>query len=89
MLSTTAYDILNNEFDETSFHLFKNEQHNVTKLSNARRYSDEVKRFTVSLHYHFPKAYDFCRHVTFSLFFSIIIIYFSFYFYFVILYFLY
>lgn len=83
MLSTTAYDILNNYFGETSYHLFKNEQHNTAKLSNARRYSDEVRRFAVTLHYHSPKAYDFYRHVTFSLL-SITFLYFSFYLYFVI-----
>lgn len=69
IISTTSYDILNNNFGETSSHLFKNEIKNVSKSSNARQYSDEVKRFAVTLHYHSPKAYDFCKSA-FTLLFS-------------------
>lgn len=36
IISTTSYDILNNNFGETS-HLFKNEIRNVSKSSNARQ----------------------------------------------------
>ena len=35
---------------------------NDTKKGNkSKRYTDEIKRFALTLHYHSPKAYDYCR----------------------------
>jgi len=66
MLRNTSFNILNNDFGE-SFSLFENEIKNVNKSPHGRRYSEEVKKFAVTLHYHSPKAYDYCRSA-FSLF---------------------
>ncbi|KYM95738.1 THAP domain-containing protein 9 [Cyphomyrmex costatus] len=61
ILSKTSYDILNYDFGKSSSFLFKNEIKNQNKSSHGRRYSEEVKKFAVTLHYHSPKAYAFCR----------------------------
>ncbi|KYQ48535.1 THAP domain-containing protein 9 [Trachymyrmex zeteki] len=42
------------------FFLF-NETQNQGKSMHGRRYDEEVKKFAVTLHYHSPKAYAFCR----------------------------
>lgn len=34
---------------------------NKDKSAHGRRYSNEVKRFAVTMHYYSPKAYDYCR----------------------------
>ena len=61
ILSEASYQILNNEFGEMSSTLFKNECKNQNKPAHGRRYDDEVKKFAVTLHYHSPKAYGYCR----------------------------
>jgi len=61
VLSQASYQILNNEFGEMSSTLFKNECKNQGKPVHGRRYDDEVKKFAVTLHYHSPKAYGYCR----------------------------
>jgi len=50
MLSNTSYNILNNDFGE-SFSLFENEIKNLNKSPHGRRYSEEVKKFAVTLHH--------------------------------------
>jgi len=75
MLSNTSYNILSNDFGE-SFSLFENEIKNQNKLPHGRRYSKEVKKFAVTLHYHSPKTYDYCRSA-FSLFLTYLILIFA------------
>lgn len=61
MLDDNSYTILNNDFQNTFAHIVKNEKKNKDRPSNGKRYHEEVKRFAVTLFYHSPKAYDFCR----------------------------
>lgn len=60
IISDESFQILNNEFGEMSSSLFKNEYKDQNRSAHGRRY-DEIKRFAVTLHYHSPKAYGYCR----------------------------
>lgn len=40
--------------------LFDNELKNSNKVTGCR-YSKEMKKFALTLHYYSPKAYNFCR----------------------------
>lgn len=40
--------------------LFKNQCNNDNK-TNGKRYSKEMRQFALALHYHSPRAYNFCR----------------------------
>lgn len=59
-LSNEAYDIVSSDMSSISSQIFENECKN-QKKERGRRYSDDVKRFALTLHYHSPKAYEFCR----------------------------
>ncbi|XP_070524036.1 THAP domain-containing protein 1-like [Cardiocondyla obscurior] len=59
LLSNTAHDTLLNNFENIK-DLFINESKNKNISPHGRRYSTEVKKFAVTLHYHSPKAYEFC-----------------------------
>lgn len=54
-------NVLLDQFDGMTLELFKNQLKNAKKLSHGRRYTDEFKRFALTLHYNSPKAYNFCR----------------------------
>jgi hypothetical protein len=41
--------------------LIKNQINNQRKSKQGQRYSDEIKAFALSLHYHGPKAYNYLR----------------------------
>lgn len=53
--------IIKNQFEGMPFDIFKNELKNQNRQSSGRRYSNEIKEFALTLHYHSPKAYSFCR----------------------------
>lgn len=54
---------LRHEFGDLIVPLLKNEKKNKNRCPKGRRYSEQVKRFAVSMHYHSPKAYEYCRFV--------------------------
>lgn len=56
-----ALNMLSREFEGMALNLFQNEIKNKSRSASGRRYSDEVKKFAVTLFYHSPKAYDYCR----------------------------
>lgn len=69
ILDNESYNILHKDFKGTFARLVHNEQRNQNKkLATSRRYDDEVKKFAVTLYYHSPKAYEFCRYVCVFLF---------------------
>lgn len=41
--------------------IFVNQLKNGNKHKCGIRYSEELKRFAISLHYNYPAAYRFCR----------------------------
>lgn len=62
---TDALNMLSREFEGMSLNLFQNEVKNNSRSASGRRYSEEVKKFAVTLFYNSPKAYDYCRLVFF------------------------
>lgn len=42
--------------------LFVNELKNAKKSKGGIRYTEELKRFAITLHYNSPAAYRFCRY---------------------------
>lgn len=52
---------LSYEFNDLLVPLLQNDKRNKNKSCQGRRYSEEVKRFAVTMHYHSPKAYEYCR----------------------------
>lgn len=56
-----ALNMLSREFEGMALNLFQNKIKNKSRSASGRRYSDEVKKFAVTLFYHSPKAYDYCR----------------------------
>jgi len=61
ILNNNSYEILKDQFGHMSVELFKNESKNKNKSIYARRFSPEVKKFALTLHYCSPKAYDYYR----------------------------
>lgn len=60
-VSNEMYDILSSDINSVSSKLFENECKNENKEEKGRRYSEDIKRFALTLHYHSPKAYQYCR----------------------------
>ncbi|XP_011868749.1 PREDICTED: uncharacterized protein LOC105562481 [Vollenhovia emeryi] len=63
ILHEESYDILNSEFESTFKHIVQNEKLNKNRVCQGKRYKEEVKKFALTLYYHSPKAYYFCRYV--------------------------
>lgn len=61
ILQSEATFNLSNEFGDLLMPLLLNEKRNKNKSLHDRRYSEEVKRFAITLHYCSPKAYEYCR----------------------------
>ncbi|XP_032684187.1 uncharacterized protein LOC116850254 [Odontomachus brunneus] len=59
-ISNKTYDMLSSDLGCVSAQIFKNNQENKNK-QQGRRYSEDIKRFALTLHYHSFKAYEFCR----------------------------
>lgn len=49
------------EFSENIQPIVQNEISNRGKNRQGRRYSDDLKKFAFTLHYHSPRAYEYCR----------------------------
>lgn len=49
------------EFSENIQPIVQNEICNRGKDRHGRRYSDDLKKFAFTLHYHSPTAYEYCR----------------------------
>lgn len=47
--------------DTLPFELFENELSNINHSATNRRYSNEIKEFSLTLHFYSPKAYEFLR----------------------------
>ena len=58
LLSSELAAILERNFEHIE--LFKNEAKN-QNLSTGSRYSDDIKKFAISLHFYSPRAYKFVR----------------------------
>jgi hypothetical protein len=55
--------VLTSHFSGTTAEIFNNEIANRCRNPRGRRYSEDMKKFALTLHYHSPKAYKYCRFV--------------------------
>jgi len=60
LINQTTFDTLQG-FPNNSLPILRTEFRNGGKSVHGRRYNDDIKRFAATLHYHSPKAYEFCR----------------------------
>lgn len=67
LIEQTTLDTLQNDFSDTMLPILNNELRNKGKSMHGRRYSDDLKKFAATLHYHSPKAYAYCRLAPFLL----------------------
>lgn len=67
LIKQTTFDTLQNDFSDTMLPILKNELRNKGKSMHGKRYSDDLKKFAATLHYHSPKAYAYCRLALFLL----------------------
>lgn len=59
LIESTERDFLQLQYEGNCGFLFNNELRNI-KLKSPR-YEDEIKKFSLTLHYYSPKAYNYCR----------------------------
>ena len=63
MLSFSAADILKDQFTGISSEIFTNEIRNLSATPKRMRYSEELKKFALTLNFHSHKAYSFLRKI--------------------------
>ena len=62
-LAKDSLSLLEHEFGGLSMELIRNMTKNHGKSAKAHRYSQMIKQFAVTLHYHSPKAYRYMRKI--------------------------
>lgn len=61
LIESDGRDFILNQYDCDSKFIFMNELENKNKKPAGSRYSDQIKKFSLTLHYYSPKAYNYCR----------------------------
>ncbi|KAI5706041.1 hypothetical protein M8J75_004328 [Diaphorina citri] len=61
LASDDFQDLLLSEFSGTSREIFLNCKRNQGRIKGGQRYSQELKKFALTLYYSSPRAYKFCR----------------------------
>ncbi|XP_019887712.2 THAP domain-containing protein 1 isoform X2 [Ooceraea biroi] len=61
LLGRDPSEVISTNFDERVDEVFKNEWNNRNGKKKGCRYSDEIKKFAVTLHFYSPKAYNYYR----------------------------
>ncbi|EFN79063.1 hypothetical protein EAI_03846 [Harpegnathos saltator] len=63
LLEREGSDIITKNFSGHIGEIFQNEWKNANRNKKGYRYSDEIKKFAVTLHFYSPKAYNYCREI--------------------------
>ena len=63
LLSNDASSKIENAFSGLDSSIIKSQQTNMERVPTGRRYSDEVKRFALTVHFYSQKAYNYLRTV--------------------------
>ena len=63
IINTEQAEILHTTFDKLQLSLFQNTKENLNSAQSARRYSDEVKEFALTIYFYSPKAYRYVRSI--------------------------
>ena len=61
LVDADAHELLSTCFSGLTLAVFRNQVRNQTRTPTGRRYSDDIVKFAVTLHFYSPKAYDFVR----------------------------
>lgn len=61
LLETNGCKLIENNFSGMLAQLLQNEWLNRDRTPKGCRYADEIKKFALTLHFHSPKAYKYCR----------------------------
>lgn len=61
LIEREAEELLMEKFDGTTLEIFQNIVKNKGKKSTGHRFSKKIKEFSLTLHYHSPKAYEYAR----------------------------
>lgn len=61
LVDDSVENLLLDHSDGMTLELFKNQVKNAKKQTHGCRYTDELKRFALTLYYNSPKASNFCR----------------------------
>ncbi|KAE9544215.1 hypothetical protein AGLY_001394 [Aphis glycines] len=60
LIEENGYNVILEDFDGMFCEIFKNQLKNKNNKVKSRRYSDELKKFALTLNYYSPKAYKYC-----------------------------
>ena len=60
-IATDAANLLKQNFSGLKYELLQSELKNQYRAATGHRYTDEVKKFALTLHFYSPRAYDFVR----------------------------
>lgn len=63
LLKRDPNEVITHNFDGSVSELFQNEWINKNRKKRSCRYSDEIKKFAVTLHFYSPKVYNYCRYI--------------------------
>lgn len=63
LITEASADNLEDQFSGITKEVFRNELRNKGRRSTGRRYSDEFKKFTLTVNFYSPKAYNFLRKI--------------------------
>lgn len=63
MLNHDSYTILKKSFSGLTLSMLENEIKNHDRKAPGRRYSDDIAKFAITLHFYSPAAYEFVRSV--------------------------
>ncbi|CAB3990328.1 THAP domain-containing 9 [Paramuricea clavata] len=63
IIKTEIADRLHKSFDKLQLSIFHNAKNNTLTSPCGRRYTDDIKEFSLTLYYYSPKAYEHVRSV--------------------------
>ena len=63
VIKTEVADRLHKSFDKLQLSIFYNSKNNTMTPPCGRRYTDDIKEFSLTLHYYSPKAYEYVRSI--------------------------
>jgi len=61
LLNSENSEVINSKFEGLSQEIFLNQLKNCKRHTKGHRYSAEIKKFALTLHYYSPKAHQYCR----------------------------
>ena len=63
IINAKEAEAMHSSFENTQLHFLYNFRDNMKAAPSARRYTDEIKEFSVTLHYYSPRAYKYVRSI--------------------------